>query len=149
MSSEELSDDQVSAIKEAFDLFASQEKTITKDQLAQVMRGLGQNPSETEIVDMINEIDVDGNGIIDFPEFLTLMARKIKDTDADSEMREAFGVFDKDHDGYISKEELKTLLQAIGENMADDEIQMLMDSIDTNGDGRIDEEEFIAILRAH
>ena len=43
------------------------------------MRSLGQNPTEAE--DMINEVDADGNGTIDFPEFLTMMARKMKDTD--------------------------------------------------------------------
>ena len=45
------------------------------------MRSLGQNPTEAELQDMINEGDADGNGTIDFPEFLTMMARKMKDTD--------------------------------------------------------------------
>ena len=44
---------------------------------------------------MINEVDADGNGTIDFPEFLTMMARKMKDTDSEEEIREAFRVFDK------------------------------------------------------
>ena len=39
---------------------------------------------------------IPGNGIIDFPEFLTMMARKMKDTDSEEEIREAFRVFDKD-----------------------------------------------------
>lgn len=39
------------------------------------MRSLGQNPTEAELQDMINEVDADGNGTIDFPEFLSLMAR--------------------------------------------------------------------------
>jgi calmodulin len=42
------------------------------------MRSLGQNPTEAELQDMINEVDVDGNGTIDFPEFLTMMARKMQ-----------------------------------------------------------------------
>ncbi len=42
------------------------------------MRSLGQNPTEAELQDMINEVDADGNGTIDFPEFLNLMARKMK-----------------------------------------------------------------------
>lgn len=39
------------------------------------MRSLGQNPTEAELQDMINEVDADGSGTIDFPEFLSLMAR--------------------------------------------------------------------------
>ena len=42
-----------------------------------------------------------GNGNIDFPEFLTMMARKMKDTDTEDEIREAFRVFDKDGNGFI------------------------------------------------
>ena len=56
------------------------------------MRSLGQNPTEAELQDMINEVDADGNGTIDFPEFLTMMARKMKDTDSEEEIREAFRV---------------------------------------------------------
>ncbi len=41
------------------------------------MRSLGQNPTEAELQDMINEVDADGNGTIDFPEFLSMMARKM------------------------------------------------------------------------
>ena len=48
-----------------------------------------------QLQDMINEVDADGNGTIDFPEFLTMMARKMKDTDSEEEIREAFRVFDK------------------------------------------------------
>ena len=47
------------------------------------MRSLGQNPTEAELQDMINEVDADGNGTIDFPEFLTMMARKMKETDSE------------------------------------------------------------------
>ena len=71
------------------------------------MRSLGQNPTEAELQDMINEVDADGNGTIDFPEFCTLMARKMKDTDSEEELKEAFRVFDKDGNGFISAAELR------------------------------------------
>mgnify|MGYP001507204698 CR=1 FL=1 len=71
------------------------------------MRSLGQNPTEAELQDMVNEIDADGDGTIDFPEFLTMMARKMKDTDSEEEIKEAFRVFDKRGDGFISGGELR------------------------------------------
>lgn len=52
--------------------------TITTKELGTVMRSLGQNPTEAELKEMIREVDADGNGTIDFPEFLSLMARKMK-----------------------------------------------------------------------
>ena len=63
---------------------------------------------------MINEVDADGNGTIDFPEFLTMMARKMKDTDSEEEIKEAFKVFDKDGNGYISAAELRHVMTNLG-----------------------------------
>jgi calmodulin len=52
--------------------------SITTQELGTVMRSLGQNPTEAELKDMIHEVDADGDGTIDFSEFLDLMARKMK-----------------------------------------------------------------------
>jgi len=78
------------------------------------MRSLGQNPTEAELQDMINEVDADGNGTIDFPEFLTMMARKMRDTDSEEEIKEAFKVFDKDGNGFISAAELRHVMTSLG-----------------------------------
>ena len=59
-------------------------------------------------------VDADGNGTIDFPEFLTMMARKMKDTDSEEEILEAFKVFDKDGNGFISAAELRHIMTNLG-----------------------------------
>ena len=43
------------------------------------MRSLGQNPTDAEVQDMINEVDVDGSGAIEFPEFCVSISRKPSD----------------------------------------------------------------------
>ena len=50
---------------------------IVFQELATVMRSLGQNPTEAELQDMINEVDEDGNGTIEFDEFLVMMSKKV------------------------------------------------------------------------
>ena len=87
---------------------------ITARELGTVMHSLGQNPTEAELQDMINEVDLDGNGTIDFPELLTDMARKMRDTDSEEEIKEAFNVFDKDGNGYISAAELRHVMAKLG-----------------------------------
>ena len=62
------------------------------------MRSLGQNPTEGELLDMINEFDANGDGSTDFAEFLTMMAMKLKkdESGSDEEIKKTFKVFDKD-----------------------------------------------------
>ena len=81
------------------------------------MRSLGQNLTERELKDMINVVDTDGSGTIDFPEFLTMMTRKarnIVDVYDEKEIREAFEAFDKDGNGYISAAELRHVMNNLG-----------------------------------
>ena len=68
---------------------------------------------------MINGVDADGNGTIDFPEFSSLMARKMKDTDTEEELVEAFKVFDRDGNGFISTAELRHVMTNLGEKLTD------------------------------
>ena len=55
-----------------------------------VMKSLGKNPTQEELLAMIDEVDEDGSGEIEFPEFLQLMAKKLQTADSVEEMREAF-----------------------------------------------------------
>ncbi|RXN24770.1 calmodulin isoform X1 [Labeo rohita] len=143
---DQLTEEQIAEFKEAFSLFDKDgDGTITTKELGTVMRSLGQNPTEAELQDMINEVDADGNGTIDFPEFLTMMARKMKDTDSEEEIREAFRVFDKDGNGYISAAELRHVMTNLGEKLTDEEVDEMIREADIDGDGQVNYEGLITI----
>lgn len=80
------------------------------------MRSLGQKPTDAQVYDMINEVDANGDGTIDFDEFLAMMARKMKDIDVEAEIKEAFKVFDEDGNGFISANELGHIMVSLGKH---------------------------------
>ncbi|KAI0498230.1 hypothetical protein KFK09_021471 [Dendrobium nobile] len=75
---------------------------------------------------MINKVDADGNGTIDFPKFLNLMARKMKDTDSEEELKEAFRVSDKDQNDFISTAEHRYVMTNLGEKLTDEEVDEMI-----------------------
>ncbi|KAF9789905.1 hypothetical protein BJ322DRAFT_565260 [Thelephora terrestris] len=78
------------------------------------MRILGRNPTESELQDMINDADTNGDGAIDFQEFLAMMAGRMCGFDSEESATAAFMTLDRDGDGYIGALELKSFMTALG-----------------------------------
>ena len=91
-------------------------------------------------------MDPNGDGTVDFPAFLTIMARKMRDVDTEEDIVEAFRVFDKDGNGTISAAELRHVMTNLGEKLTDEEIDEMIREADVNGDGVIDYREFTKII---
>lgn len=72
------------------------------------------------------------------------MARKMKDTDSEEEIREAFRVFDKDGNGFISAAELRHVMTNLGEKLTDEEVDEMIREADIDGDGQVNYEGELA-----
>ncbi|XP_050387418.1 calmodulin-like [Argentina anserina] len=145
----ELTDDQTAEYKHAFSLLDKDgDGSITTNELGTAMRSLGLKPSEEELEAMINEVDVDGNGTIDLQEFLSLMARKVQDNLSEKQLKEAFRVFDKDQNGFISADELRHVMASLGESLTDQQIDQMVHEADIDGDGQINYQEFVKVMLA-
>jgi len=140
---QDIDDEQIADLKEAFAMFdIDGNGTIELAELQQVMHKLGQSPTKAELQEMIQSVDDNGDGEIDFDEFLILMKSRIGSVDAEEELKEAFRVFDTDDSGEIDKKELKRLMKKLGQKLTDSELDAMMREVDTNGDGVISFEEF-------
>ncbi|KAH3745395.1 calmodulin D [Pelomyxa schiedti] len=143
----DLTEDQIAEFKEAFSLFDRDgDGNITSAELGTVMRSLGQNPTDAELQQMIRDVDANGNNQIDFTEFLTMMSKKMKDEDSEDEIREAFKVFDKDNNGFISAAELRHVMTNLGEKLSEAECDEMIKEADVDGDGQINYEEFVKMM---
>jgi len=135
-------------LKEAFDEFDKDGSgTITTKELLPVLRSIGQNPTEDEILGLVIEYDVNGDGTIDFDEFIEMMTKHTQETvDQTAEMREAFKIFDRDGNGYIDLKELKSVITRMGEAFSDIEADEIFRAADLNGDGKLDYDEFVQMI---
>uniref|UniRef100_A0A8D1D1Q9 Troponin C, skeletal muscle n=1 Tax=Sus scrofa TaxID=9823 RepID=A0A8D1D1Q9_PIG len=139
--------------KAAFDMFdADGGGDISVKELGTVMRMLGQTPTKEELDAIIEEVDEDGSGTIDFEEFLVMMVRQMKEDakgKSEEELAECFRIFDRNMDGYIDAEELAEIFRASGEHVTDEELESLMKDGDKNNDGRIDFDGFLWLLESN
>ena len=142
-----ISDDMINEFKEVFNIFdKDKDGYITAKELGDLIRNLGQNPTEAEIQNMINEVDINNNGAIDFKEFLDIMLKKLKDSESEEELIEAFKIFDKDGNGLIGSEELLNVMLSLGEDSNKEEIEDLINEVDLDRDGLINYEEFLRLI---
>lgn len=147
LASENISMDFILEMKEAFQLFDKNgDGFISAKELGVLMRTLGRNPTEEEIMNIMNEIDVDHNGKLDFSEFTIMMRDKLSGEDMEQEIKQAFRVFDRNGDGYISKSEFKHCMMHFGERFTDEEVEEMISEADANNDGKIDYTEFSQMI---
>ena len=141
---EKLTKQELEDYEDAFRVFDRDgDGSITVTELGDVMRKLAMNPTDAELQDMVNEVDADGNGNVDLPEFISLMARKMKQADQEEELVEAFKIFDHNRDGLIRPAELKEVMAVLGENATTEEVDMMMLLADPDGNDVVSFDEFV------
>uniref|UniRef100_A0A7S1KPD7 EF-hand domain-containing protein n=1 Tax=Percolomonas cosmopolitus TaxID=63605 RepID=A0A7S1KPD7_9EUKA len=132
----QLSASQMQQYKEAFIIFDKKHQgTISKYDLPTIMRGLGKNPTESEVDEIINEYCNEASQYVDFPTFCLCMQHPVRDVDTEDEVLEAFKVFDQDGNGLISVEALKKCMLQLGESLKEEELNEMLRTvrIDQNG----------------
>ncbi|KAJ4897756.1 Calcium-dependent protein kinase 9 [Raphanus sativus] len=120
--------------------------TITYEELKEGLAKLGSKLTEAEVKQLMDAADVDGNGSMDYIEFITATMHRHR-LESDENLYKAFQHFDKDGSGYITIDELEVALKEYG--MGDDAtIKEVLSDVDSDNDGRINYEEFCAMMRS-
>eukprot|EP00906_Rhabdomonas_costata_P000602 RCo000764 len=144
ISSDSITAEAVQELQAVFNIFdKGGQDALDVKELGTALRAAGQNPTEQEIVDFMNEVDAEGKGTVSFQTFLGLVARKMGDTASEEELKIAFQMFDRDNTGYIPSTDLRIVLCTIGDKLTDTEMNELLAETEQDMDGNVNYEEFV------
>mmetsp|Transcript_24218 Transcript_24218/g.38726 ORF Transcript_24218/g.38726 Transcript_24218/m.38726 type:complete len:156 (+) Transcript_24218:67-534(+) len=138
-----LSEEELAEYGEVFAYFDTDGSgSINTTELGPALRSLGFTPTEAEVEKMVDELDENADGELDFGEFLNVMVR-VRATDPLEELMDAFKVFDRDGDGTIHVKELYHIMTKMGDRITDSEMQEWLYDTEIEEGGQIEIEKFI------
>ena len=138
---------QLVEIHTAFDLFDRDgDGHIAPSEIRSVMAGVGVDlGDDAEVRELIAAIDADGNGAVEFEEFLSIMASNIV-RDGGSELEQALALFDPQRTGFVDVECARSLLTSIGEQpLSDEEVDDMVARMGKDPNGRIPMERLVGM----
>ena len=145
-----LTEQEICELHEAFNIFdVESDGSIDSKQLIILMNSLKQYPSKKELDKILDEFNIDKNGLIYFNQFLKIMAKRLKDIkeDEDRHLKNLFSSLDRNNNGLISIHEIRYIVTHSSENISEKDIETIMKEADTDGDGLISFEEFMTIMK--
>lgn len=122
---------------------------ISKKELNDSLRNMGILIPEEDLTQMIEKIDVNGDGCVDIDEFGALYQTIMDERDDEEDMRKAFDVFDQNGDGFITVDELKSVLASLGlkQGRTVEDCKKMIMKVDVDGDGMVNFTEFKQMMR--
>jgi len=144
-----LTEEQVEECREAFEMFdIDRSGAIDVRELKAAIRALGMSVTADELKKMVGDVDKDGNGTIEFPEFLSMMTAKMSSEATEEEIAKCFKLFDHDATGMIT---LKNLLHArtiLGmDDVSDAQLENMIKQADRSGRDAISLADFVRLMR--
>eukprot|EP01105_Mastigella_eilhardi_P006211 TRINITY_DN17815_c0_g1_i1.p1 TRINITY_DN17815_c0_g1~~TRINITY_DN17815_c0_g1_i1.p1 ORF type:complete len:160 (+),score=63.89 TRINITY_DN17815_c0_g1_i1:71-550(+) len=145
-SEEVLDEDQVSEFKDAFELFDPQKKQyISKSDLREIFKRYGVRISDDALDEAFKEADSGKDNQIDFPEFITMMTKRMHQTSTEERLTKAFEVFDPQKTGFIATKELSEVLTTLGNPLTAKELSELI-AVAENSQGQVKYSLFVNTL---
>ncbi|XP_058474183.1 calcium-binding protein 1-like isoform X2 [Solea solea] len=148
----QLRPEEMDELREAFKEFdKDKDGFIGCKDLGNCMRTMGYMPTEMELIELSQQINMNLGGHVDFEDFVELMGPKLLAETADmigvKELRDAFKEFDTNGDGQISTAELREAMKKLlGQQVGHRDLEDILRDIDLNGDGHVDFEEFVRMM---
>ncbi|CAD7079996.1 unnamed protein product [Hermetia illucens] len=144
-------DEQKMAImRKAFQMFDTQKSGFIETiKIATILSTMGQMFDEEELRELITTEDPEDVGKINFDSFCNIFGHFLEEEDADAmqqELKEAFRLYDREGNGYITTSTLKEILAALDDKLSSADLDGIIAEIDTDGSGTVDFDEFMEMM---
>jgi len=122
---------------------------IETSKLATIFNTLGQQVDSIELDLACSEYDKDNTGKINFEAFSTIAQNFLEEEDDEAmqnELKEAFRLYDKEGNGFITTGVLREILAALDDKLTSEDLDGMIEEIDEDGSGTIDFDEFMEMM---
>lgn len=144
-------DQKTEIIRKAFTMFdTGKTGFIETIKIATILNTIGQLFDETALNELIRKNDPDKTGQVNFDGFFEIVSpfleEDLDEAETQQELKEAFRLYDREGNGYITTGTLKEILAALDDNLTSRDLDGIIAEIDTDGSGTVDFDEFMEMM---
>ncbi|EDX03802.1 troponin C [Drosophila sechellia] len=143
-------DEKMDIMRKAFQMFDTQKTGFIETlRLKTILNSMGQMFDDSELQALIDDNDPEDTGKVNFDGFCSIAAHFLEEEDAEAiqkELKEAFRLYDREGNGYITTSTLKEILAALDDKLSSSDLDGIIAEIDTDGSGTVDFDEFMEMM---
>jgi len=140
-----LDPEQIDSLKKGFDGFDKEGGTINQTTMMMILKSMGVDVNKSDMENYSSEVDEEETGKFTFSMFCQVAAKFMIEDDEEQmkeELKEAFRIYDKENQGFITNEILKEILREIDSTLTEEDLEGIIEEVDEDGSGTMDFDEF-------
>jgi len=143
-------DQKMQMLRKAFQMFdTTKSGFIDTIKIGTILNTLGQAYDDTELNALVADNDPESEGRVNFETFCCIAVHFLEEEDAEAmqeELKEAFRLYDREGNGYITTATLSEILAALDDKLTSEDLEGMIAEIDTDGSGTVDFDEFMEMM---
>ncbi|XP_016980899.1 calmodulin [Drosophila rhopaloa] len=145
----QLSNEQIEELKDVFERYDMDSNgTLSPTEMRLALISMGHEISEAELYDLIRPVTANNESELDLPKFMQIMAPHIAQVNSEESLDRTFNQLDRDHDGFVSSQDVRAIMLVLGAVVTDDETKDIFRAVDMDGDGRISRRDFMSFMQS-
>jgi len=143
-------DQKMQIMRKAFQMFDTTKCGFIETlKISTILNTMGQLFDDGELQNLIADTDPEGTGKVNFDGFCRIAAHFLEEEDSEAmqeELKEAFRLYDREGNGYITTKTLREILSALDDKLGPEDLDGIIAEIDTDGSGTVDFDEFMEMM---